>query len=42
MLFDKPGRPSVCIAYAPTEEFCGSSQRDALKNLQELELLTRS
>ena len=42
MLFDKPGRPAVCSAYSATEEFCGSSQHDALKNLQELELLTRS
>ena len=40
-LFDKPGRPAVCSTYFPSEEFCGFSQRDALKNLQELELMTR-
>jgi hypothetical protein len=41
-LFDKPERPAVCNAYSPTEEYCGSSQHDALKKLQELELLTKA
>ncbi len=42
MLFDRPGRPAVCSAYSPTEEFCGFSQHDAMENLRELEMLTRS
>lgn len=40
MLFNEPGRPLVCTDYSPTEEFCGTTQHDAMKNLQELELLT--
>lgn len=41
-LFGKPGRPAVCSTFSATEEFCGSSKHDALKKLEELELLTRS
>jgi uncharacterized protein len=39
-LFGRPERPAVCSTYLASEAFCGSSRRDALKNLQELELQT--
>jgi len=42
MLFNEPGRPDVCGTYSPTDEFCGTTQQDAMKNLNELELATRS
>lgn len=39
-LFGKPGRPAVCISYQATEAFCGESPDDALRLLEELEVLT--
>ncbi len=40
-LYGKPERPDVCESYRASEEFCGSSMSDALRLLEELELMTR-
>lgn len=40
MLFGKPERPEVCLNYQATEEFCSTSNEQALVNLTDLEKLT--
>jgi uncharacterized protein len=39
-LYGKTERPKICIAYMPTEEFCGSSRNEALKLIATLEVMT--
>lgn len=39
-IFGKPERPAVCVSLRPSEEMCGSSQRDALAHLEWLERIT--
>jgi len=39
-LYGKPERPSFCLSYQATEEFCGSSCNMALKQLSDLEVMT--
>jgi len=39
-LYGKPERPSFCLSYQATEEFCGSSRNMALKQLSDLEVMT--
>jgi len=41
LLFNKPGRPDVCVSYQATEEWCGKGAETALGMLEELEVLTR-
>ena len=40
-IYCAPDRPAVCASFQATEEFCGTSHDDALRLLEELELLTR-
>lgn len=35
-------RPAVCRNYTPTADLCGNSKEEALKNLKNLEELTRA
>jgi len=37
---EKPERPSFCVSYQATEEFCGTSRNTALKQLSSLEVMT--
>jgi len=39
-LFGKAERPDVCLAFQPSEEFCGHSNDYALKCITQLERLT--
>ncbi|MBO0781079.1 MAG: YkgJ family cysteine cluster protein [Ktedonobacteraceae bacterium] len=39
-LFGKPERPEVCGVLRPAEEMCGSSRREAFRNLLYLERAT--
>jgi hypothetical protein len=39
-LYGSPERPAVCLSYQATEEFCGTCRTDALRLLQDLELMT--
>jgi Fe-S-cluster containining protein len=41
-VYGKPERPAVCASYQAQEEFCGTNQGDALRILEELELMTRA
>ena len=41
-LYGKPGRPSVCLSYQATEEYCGATREEALLALSELEHSTAS
>lgn len=40
LLYGKPERPSICVRFRATEEFCGSSASEALINLTLLEQWT--
>lgn len=40
-IFNSPGRPAFCASLQPSQEMCGSCQKDALNYLTELEELTR-
>ncbi len=40
LIFDDPGRPTVCDEFSPSEENCGNSRSDALGILSELEAYT--
>jgi len=39
-LYGKAERPSFCVSYQATEEFCGTSRTTALKQLSSLEVMT--
>lgn len=39
-IFNSPDRPAVCSSLQPTEEMCGSCKEDAMRFLEELEILT--
>jgi len=39
-LYGKAERPSFCLSYQATEEFCGTSRSTALKQLAILEVMT--
>ena len=40
-LFGQPERPAVCVSLRPSESMCGRSSQDAMRNLSNLEALTR-
>jgi len=40
-IFGQPDRPVVCSKLRPLEEMCGSSTEEAMRYLDELELMTR-
>ena len=40
-LFGRPERPAICCQFRPSEEFCGSSDQEALQRLTLLERITR-
>jgi Fe-S-cluster containining protein len=39
-VYDKPERPAVCASYQAREEFCGTNEGEAMRLLEELELMT--
>jgi Fe-S-cluster containining protein len=39
-VYDKPERPAVCASYQAREEFCGTNEGEAMRLLDELELMT--
>jgi Fe-S-cluster containining protein len=41
MLFGKPERPAVCLAFKACSSVCGETNDEALRNLIELEILTQ-
>lgn len=39
-LFGRPERPAVCVSYRARREFCGSSDGEAMRLLEDLEIMT--
>jgi hypothetical protein len=39
-VYGKPERPAVCASYRAGQEFCGSNEEEALRILEDLELMT--
>ncbi|WP_434340250.1 YkgJ family cysteine cluster protein [Motilimonas cestriensis] len=39
-LFGKPERPKVCVSFKPCASVCGSTNQQAMTNIDELERLT--
>ncbi len=39
-IFGQPERPEVCNRLRPSQEMCGSTAEEAMRYLEELELLT--
>jgi len=39
-VYGKPGRPAVCATYRARREFCGSNEKEALRILEGLEMMT--
>lgn len=40
-IFGKPERPAICVRLRPNIEMCGTTSREAMIYLTELEVLTR-
>ncbi len=40
-IFNDPSRPTLCAAFTAEPEVCGENRREALLNIEALELATR-